>query len=144
MRAALAVTVALVANVAHAEPALDAGVRDALIASTSIFCTTTLGDELEEVVTIRSRLTRARMTQEGLRAEHERIEALWAAATTKHQVALAALTLPPVELRHPDLALAATLAASVALHGKERCPTWKASTAAVLEFWQGMWRGVCR
>jgi hypothetical protein len=143
MRLALTLAAVLTLSAAGAragEPVLDPAVKAALLASTTIFCTTTLGDELEEVASVRDRMRRSRMTQEGLAADNSHIERVWSEVLVKHQKAIAAVALPTKGARPDDAALAALAAEAVAV-GKSSCPTWKASRDVVIEFWNGAFNG---
>jgi hypothetical protein len=85
---ALAALLALAATSSRAgAPVLDPAAKASLLASTTIFCTTTIGDDLQEVASIRDRMRRSRMTQEGLDADHSRIEQVWSEVVAKHKKA---------------------------------------------------------
>ncbi len=118
---------------------LDPAVKAALLASTTIFCTTTIGDDLDKVASIRERLRTARMTQEGLAAEHRHIERIWSEVLAKHKKAIAALALTPLAVPGEDVLW--PLAGEAVALGRAKCPTFKGSPDVVLEFWNGVFRG---
>lgn len=81
---------ALASTASHAS---DKGLSSELMTTSSLFCTTTIADDLQPIVDRQHRLMTAKMSQEGLAAEVAAMKAQWRATSKKHQAAIAALPL---------------------------------------------------
>ena len=102
--------------------ASDKGINAELVeASVTIFCSTSMADDLKPIVERRRRLAISKMSQESLQEEVEENDRLWTAVSSKHRDALGKLGL---SARLTSVAPAALEAAAKEAWKamKEKCP----------------------
>jgi hypothetical protein len=102
--------------------ASDKGINAELVdASVSIFCSTSMADDIKPLVDREHHLAIAKMSQESLREAIEENDRLWAAVSAKHRDALGKLGLTArLKSVAPGVVEAAAREAFAAL--KQKCP----------------------
>jgi hypothetical protein len=86
----------LVACLGLSALASDKGLKAEMVdASVTIFCTTSIAEDMKPIVDGEHHLAIAKMSQESLKQEQSKLNRLWAAVSEKHKTALAQLGLTP-------------------------------------------------
>src|SRR4051812_1039082 len=76
--------------------ASDKGLKAEMVdGSVTIFCTTSIAEDMKPIVDGEHHLAIAKMSQESLKQEQSKLNRLWAAVSEKHKAALAQLALTP-------------------------------------------------
>ncbi len=119
--------------------ASDKGLSSELMSTSSIFCTTTIADDLQPIVDRQHRLMIAKMSQEALAAQIATMKAQWRTAATKHKAAIAALPLSARLGNLVDTPWLREVADQTWAEVQRQCPAFakKHGNADVIhEFWQ--------
>ncbi len=135
----LSVLLGLVLSIAAPAEASDKGLSAELRASSALFCTTTLADDLQPIVDKQHQLTIAKMSQESLARAQARMAELWRAAAKKHAVAIAAVGLTPRLRNVVDEQWLAGVAQETWADVERQCPAFAkkhGNAEVILEFWR--------
>ena len=130
--------VPLLLLVSTASLASDKRLSSELLSTSSLFCTTTIADDLQPIVDGQHRLMTAKMSQEGLAAAVATMNAQWRTAATKHKAAIAALPLSARLRPYVDTPWLREVAEQTWAEVQRQCPAFakKHGNADVIhEFW---------